>query len=195
MPMANIIAVVAVLDIHPDSEAVMAPKANRMRLGRWPIQGRANTANANLRSSRCRKMARARMNEPMNKNISGSAKGAKTSLAGATCNTTQAAAPSSAVTGSASASVIHKTTTAAMIAASRWASGLSSGNGQSQTAAKANGANQKPARRRQFSKICSPRLSVWISDSSSDMVTLSWRGPQATGTRLQRASRHMSIDR
>ncbi len=64
-------------------------------------------------------MPRARMKAPMKRNISGSANGANTSLAGATWRITQAAAPSSAVTGSGSASVTQSTTTAPSTAARR----------------------------------------------------------------------------
>ena len=69
-------------------------------------------------------MARERMNAPMKRNISGSAKGAKTSLAGATPSTTQTAAPNNAVTGSGRASVTHSTTTAPRTAARRCAAGV-----------------------------------------------------------------------
>ena len=98
------------------------------------------------------------MNAPMNRNISGSANGANTSLAGATRNTTHAAAASSAVTGIGSASVTHSTITAAITAANRWASSRSSGHGQNHTAAKASGAKPKPRRCRQRSKARSLAL-------------------------------------
>ena len=65
------------------------------------------------------------MNEPMNRKTSGSEKGRKTSFAGATPATTQATAPSSAVTGSGRASVTHSTTTPTRITARLWASGVS----------------------------------------------------------------------
>ena len=92
--MANIIAVVAVLEIHAEMKAVTAPKAKRMREGRAPTHLSESTPKARRRSSPCRKIARAMMNEPMKRNISGSANGAKTSFAGATRRTTHAAAPS-----------------------------------------------------------------------------------------------------
>ena len=65
------------------------------------------------------------MNDPMKRKTSGSEKGRKTSFAGATPATTQATAPSSAVTGSGRASVTHNTTTPARITARLWASGVS----------------------------------------------------------------------
>ncbi len=97
--MANIIAVAAVLEIHAEMKAVTAPNAKRMRAGRAPTHLIDSTPKASRRSSRWRKIARAMMNEPMKRNISGSANGANTSLAGATRSTTHAAAPSSAVDG------------------------------------------------------------------------------------------------
>jgi hypothetical protein len=42
--MPNIIAVVAVLEIHAEMRAVAAPKATRMRPGRAPTQGSERTA-------------------------------------------------------------------------------------------------------------------------------------------------------
>src|SRR6186997_368538 len=47
----NIMAVVAVFEIHQEISAVTAPKASRIRLGRAATQGRERTAYANLRSS------------------------------------------------------------------------------------------------------------------------------------------------
>jgi hypothetical protein len=43
MPMANIMAVVAVLEIHAEINAVTAPKANKIRLGRAPIHFNEST--------------------------------------------------------------------------------------------------------------------------------------------------------
>ena len=43
-PIPNIIAVVAVLEIHAEMSAVAAPKASRIRLGRAPTQGSESTA-------------------------------------------------------------------------------------------------------------------------------------------------------
>src|SRR5712691_2694710 len=68
-PMANIIAVVAVLLIQAETNAVVAPNANRTRDGLPPTQRRVNTRKASRRSSPCNSIARASMNEPMNKNI------------------------------------------------------------------------------------------------------------------------------
>ena len=168
-PIVYIIAVVAVLEIQADMNAVTAPKANRMRLGRWPIQRTDSTPNASRRSSPCRKMARARMNDPMNRNIKGSANGAKTSLAGATRNRTQAQAAISAVTGNARASVTHSTTTAPITAASRCASGCSVGIGQASRTANTTGASSNPPRRRPRSNICSPALSGSMSSVVGSM--------------------------
>src|SRR5829696_7099185 len=156
--MANIIAVVAVLEIHAEMKAVTAPKAKRMRAGRAPTHLIDKTPKASRRSSRWRKIARAIMNDPMKRNIKGSAKGANTSFAGATFSTTQAAAPTSAVTGSGSASVIHRSTTAAITAASLCASGFNPGSGSSSSAANASGATTNPAARRQRSNRASAGL-------------------------------------
>ena len=65
----------------------------------------------------------------MNRKMSGSANGRKTSFAGATPRTTQATAPSSAVTASGRASVNQSTTTQATMTASRCASGVRSMEG------------------------------------------------------------------
>ena len=89
-------------------------------------------------------IALARMNAPIKRNISGSANGANTSLAGATRSTTAAAAPSIAVTGMGSASVTQSTTTAARIAARRCASGVSVAIGVRRMATKTIGARTKP---------------------------------------------------
>src|SRR5262245_57242785 len=105
-------------------------------------------------------MPRARMNAPMNRNISGSANGANTSLAGATSSTTQADAPSSAVTGSGSASVTHSTTTVAMTAARRWASGESPGSGRTTSARKTAGARKNPTARRTLREVSGTEVGV-----------------------------------
>ena len=44
MPIPNIIAVVAVLEIQAEIDAVTAPNATRMRLGRAPTQRSPSTA-------------------------------------------------------------------------------------------------------------------------------------------------------
>jgi hypothetical protein len=158
MPMANIMAVVAVLEIHAEMKAVTAPKATSIRPGRAPTHLIESTPKARRRSRRCRKIARAMMNDPMKRNINGSANGANTSRAGATRIATHAAAPASAVTGSGSASVIHRMTTAAITAASRCASGFSAGSGRSSNRIKTEGASTNPATRRTRSKRASPSV-------------------------------------
>src|SRR5215207_9478068 len=170
MPMANIIAVVAVFEIHAEMKAVTAPKAKRMREGRAPTHLIESTPKASRRSSRWRKMARAIMNDPMKRNIKGSAKGANTSFAGATLRTTHAAAPTSAVTGSGSASVIHSSTTAAITAASLCASGLRPGSGNRSSTANASGATTNPAARRQRSNRASAGL---ICSTASTVLSIS----------------------
>jgi hypothetical protein len=145
MPIANIIAVVAVLEIHAEMNAVTAPKAKRMRVGEEPTQRIERTPNARRRSRPWMKIARAMMNEPMNRNINWSANGAKTSFAGATRRSTHRAAPSSAVIGIGSASVIQRRMTVAVIAASRWASGFSPGIGISRSRPNTTGAATSPA--------------------------------------------------
>ncbi len=69
MPMANIMAVVAVLEIQAERKAVTAPKPNKMRLGRAPIHGNARMLYAKRLLSPCTNTARAKMNEPMNRNM------------------------------------------------------------------------------------------------------------------------------
>src|SRR3954470_13792802 len=86
------------------------------------------------------------MKAPMKRNISGSAKGANTSFAGATRSTTQAAAPSKAVTARGSASVTQSTTTDASTAASRWAAGETPESGSASRVRKATGASMAPTR-------------------------------------------------
>ena len=82
----------------------------------------------------------------MKRNIKGSANGANTSFAGATRSTTHAAAPSSAVTGSGSASVIQSTTTAAITAASLCASGFNPVSGRKQQRDEDRGREHEPGR-------------------------------------------------
>ena len=101
-------------------------------------------------------MARARMNAPMKRNISGSANGAKTVLAGATPSSTHAEAPARAVTGSGNVSVTHNTMTAAMTAARRCASGERAGNGSRRIARNAAGASSPPRRRRSEGSVIGP---------------------------------------
>ena len=60
-------------------------------------------------------MARARMNDPMKRNMIGSAKGANAWAAGATPSTTASDTPSRAVMVIGTASLIHSTTTAPRI--------------------------------------------------------------------------------
>ena len=119
----------------------------------------------------------------MNRNISGEANGANTALASATPSTTQAEAPSNAVTGMGNASVTHSQTTVARIAASRCASADSPGpsarvpgwkmagnrstrvapgasaaggdHGAHHNAINSTGANTSPTRIRHRSKACS----------------------------------------
>jgi hypothetical protein len=101
------------------------------------------------------KIARAMMNPPMNRKISGSANGTNTTRAGATPSITHAAAPKSAVTGIGSASVIHSTTTALITAASRCAAGGSSPIGASSITMNTSGASTAPDFFRHRSKRCS----------------------------------------
>jgi hypothetical protein len=83
MPMPNIIAVVAVFDIQAERGRDRAEGQQHARRPP-PIHGSVSTAKATRRSSPWRKMARAMMNDPMKRKISGSAYGANTSFAGAT---------------------------------------------------------------------------------------------------------------
>ena len=116
-PIANIIAVVAVLEIQAERNAVTPPKANKIREGLAPIHCSDKTPKANRLSRSCKKIARAKMNDPMKRNISGSAKGAKTVFAGATLSRIQREAPINAVIGIGKLSQIHKTMIAAITAA------------------------------------------------------------------------------
>ena len=72
-----IIAVVAVFEIHAEMSAVTAPKARRIRLGLAAMRGCESTAYAKRLSSRWRNTARAMMNAPMKRKISGSANGVR----------------------------------------------------------------------------------------------------------------------
>jgi hypothetical protein len=119
-------AVVQVLEMKPLATTQTTATAARIRPGRSPTQGRPKTPKASRLSSPWRRIASAKRNDPINRKISGSAKGAKTSRAGATPATTQATAPARAVTASGSASVIQRITTATTITAKAWASGESS---------------------------------------------------------------------
>jgi hypothetical protein len=69
-PMANIMAVIAVFDTHAEAAAVTAPNANSTRPGRAPTHSSESTVKATRRSSPFKKIPRAKMNEPMNKNMS-----------------------------------------------------------------------------------------------------------------------------
>jgi len=117
---------VTVLEMNALMAIDTTATAARIRTGRSPTQGTASTANASRRSSRWSRIASANRNDPMNRKISGSANGRNTSLTGATPHTTQAVAPSSAVTASGRASVNQSTMTAATITANRCASGVRS---------------------------------------------------------------------
>ena len=115
---ASIIAVVQVLERKPLASMQTTATAARMRPGCSPTPGSESTAKANRLSSRWSRIPSARMKEPIKRKISGSAKGAKTSRAGATPASTQAAAPRRAVTARGRASVIQRITTASAITAS-----------------------------------------------------------------------------
>ena len=84
------------------------------------------------------------MNEPIKRNIKGSANGAKTSFAGATFKITHKDAPSSAVTGIGKLSQIHKTMIAEIIAARLCASGFKP-SGAKNIIRKTIGARKNPA--------------------------------------------------
>jgi hypothetical protein len=103
--MGNIIAVVAVLLIHIERNPVIAPKANINRAGLDPIQGRDNIAKAIRRSKPWTSMAWAMKKLPMNRKITGLAKGARTSLADPTAARMQKIGPRRAVIGIGIASV------------------------------------------------------------------------------------------
>ncbi len=189
--MPNIMAVVAVLEIHAEIRAVATPKARRIRVGRAPTQGSESTAYATRRSRPWRKIPRARMNAPMKRNISGSANGAKTTFAGATPSTTHAAAPSRAVTGSGSASVTHSTTTAASTAPRRWASGESPVMGQASSETNTAGASTDPMRPRTLRRIRHGSVSTihagWSHGADFEFMAVSRPGPRACSATCLRA--------
>ena len=84
----------------------------------------------------------------MNRKMIGSANGAKTARTGATPSSTASVGPTSAVTGSGSASVIQSVIMHARIAASRCAGAGRPGIGQSSSATKISGATTSPIVRR-----------------------------------------------
>ena len=153
-PIGSIMATVAVLLIHMESPNVATARAASTRPGRGPTPGSVRSARAKRRSRPWKKMARARMNDPMKRNMIGSAKGANAWAAGATPNTTASDTPSRAVMVMGTASLIHSTTTAPRIAASRCA-GSGSASGADQRATNTSGASTRPMRRRHSSTGCS----------------------------------------
>ena len=120
---ASIIAVTQVLERTALAVAHTAATAASTRPGRSATPGSASTVKASRLSRPWSRIASARRNEPISRKINGSANGANTTWAGATPATTQATAPTSAVTARGRASVIHRTTTATTIAASACAWG------------------------------------------------------------------------
>jgi len=115
----SIMAVVAVLDIHIERKAAMAPKANMMRAGDSPTQRRESTNRAMRRSSLCTRMELAIKNDPRNKKMMGWPNDEKASRAEATPSGTHSAGPSSAVAARGIASVTQNTMTRPKTAARR----------------------------------------------------------------------------
>ena len=120
-PIGNIIAVVAVLLIHMEMPVATAPKTSRILVGLPPTARDDRAPNAIRRSRPWANIASASMKLPMKRKMMGSANGAKTTRAGATCRMIANTGPISAVTASGSASVIHRITIISRIAARRCA--------------------------------------------------------------------------
>ncbi len=142
-PRGNIIAVVAVLLIHMEITQVTDEYTTTRRKPLRPIHGDASAVNAMRRSRRCTNIASARMKLPMNRKMIGSAKGAKTVAAGATPSNTASVGPTSAVTGSGSASVIQSTIISDSVAARRCA-GTGMADGAASTARNTSGPAMRP---------------------------------------------------
>src|SRR3990170_2731331 len=103
----SIIAVVAVLLIHMDMKAVIAPQENRMRDGLLPTQDQERIVRARRLSIPCTIIASASIKLPIKRNIIGSENGAKATLASAIPRTTHSTTPNRAVTGIGMASLIQ----------------------------------------------------------------------------------------
>ena len=159
-PIGTSIAAVAVLLIQAERNAASRPYATRMRFGRPPMMRSDSTPNATRSLTRCTNSAWARMKLPTKRKIVGLANGRNVSPTGATCSSTASAGPSSAVTGSGSASVIQKTMTSPMTAASRCPSGDSDANGQASTRRNTSGPATTPVLRRDSSNRVSASVLV-----------------------------------
>ena len=116
-------AAVAVFDSTVEIAADAVPKAAMRPAAVRAKSGRPSSHAARRTSSPKRLSASASRNEPRNRKITGSAKGASTWRAGATPVTIASAAATSEVAGSGIASVIHQVIASASTARSRRASG------------------------------------------------------------------------
>src|SRR5574338_1470441 len=141
------------------------------RAAPWPCTRReASAVKAIRRSSPCTNMASASMKLPMNRKMIGSANGANAVRTGATPRSTATIGPTSAVTGSGSASVTHSTIIATSVAASLCAA-RGRPDGHASTNAKASGATRSPTtwRRRLNSSSAGEYVSS-VSTASSACV-------------------------
>ena len=120
----------------------------------------------------------------MKRKIVGLANGRNVKPAGATCKRTTNVGPSSAVTASGNTSVIQKTMTSAMMAASRCPSGVSDVNGHISTIRNTNGPATIPTLRRISSNWISASVlvggGVGSADIGSTVYHISRRGQNAT---------------
>ena len=166
-PIPNIMAVVAVLEIHQEMSAVTAPKASRIRLGRAADPGEREDGVGQPAV------------EPVNEDGAGQDEGADEEEhqrvgkrgehvlgRGDLRARRRRHAPSSAVTGSGSASVTQSTTTAARTAASRWAGSESPSRGRMRKSRKTAGARKAPTRR------CTLLLYCGVDSAPAAMVML-----------------------
>jgi len=153
--MGNIIAVVAVLLIHIEKKALMAPQEMMIRVGLRATSAQDNMVRARRLSNLWTIMASASRKLPMKRKMMGLEKGAKAVLASAIPRMTQRATPSKAVTGMGIASVTQYISTRARMAVRRWATVGREGKGHRSKRRNNKGPKKNPAVLRQRSSLSS----------------------------------------
>ena len=157
----------------------MPAKAAYRRVGLAPTQGIASSVKAKRRLRPCLSIASPIMKLPMNKKMTGSEKGLKTSRAEPSPASTQSDGAKSAVAARGMASVIQSVSAMPTMAKRCRAGTDNPGNGMNHSTTKTIGARYQPRRLRRRSKRSSAgdtlalRLRSWVGSDMSQSESLS----------------------
>ena len=181
-------AVVAALDTHMEITAVMPAKAAYRRAGLDPTQGIASSVKAKRRLRPCLSIASPIMKLPMNRKMTGSAKGLNTSRAEPSPATTHRDGAKSAVAARGMASVIQRVSAMPTMAKRCRAGRGNPGKGIHQRTTKTTGARYQPTRLRMRSKRSSAGDRLALRASSWGGIDIGDGCPEdLSGRALKRA--------